>query len=352
MKSKLLKLTKKGLYCPPADIYVDPWSAVDKAVITHAHSDHARFGSKSYLSHNLSVPILKLRLGSSIKVKGIDYSKTVTINGVKVSLHPAGHIPGSAQVRLEYKGEVAVVSGDYKTEDDGLSTPYENVKCNLFVSESTFGLPIYKWKPQREIFNDINSWWKRNADKGKASVLCGYSLGKSQRILHNLDRSIGKIFGHGSIINVNNAYKTVGLKLPDVQIITKETPKSDFRGALILAPPSSAGSPWLKKFEPYSIGNASGWMNIRGTKRRHAMDIGFALSDHADWDGLNSAIAATGAETVFVTHGFTDTFVKWLCEKGIDALELHTQFVGEQNEMEQVTSDEEVISEEVVKANA
>jgi putative mRNA 3-end processing factor len=346
LKSKLLKLTKKGLYCPLADIYIDPWSAVDKAVITHAHSDHARFGSKSYLAHRLTVPVLRYRLGSSINVKGTEYGKSFNINGVKLSLHPAGHIPGSAQVRLEHKGEVAVISGDYKTENDGLSAPYENIKCNLFVSESTFGLPIYKWKPQREIFDDINNWWKRNAEKGKASVLCGYSLGKSQRILYNIDRSIGKVFAHGSIININNAYKRAGLALPDAEYITKSTPKSDFRTAMILAPPSSAGSPWLKKFEPYSLGNASGWMNVRGSKRRQALDIGFALSDHADWDGLNSAIKETGAETVCITHGFTDVLVRWLNENGINACELHTQFVGEQNDMERIDSDEEVIAVE------
>jgi putative mRNA 3-end processing factor len=346
LKSQLLKLNKKGLYCPLADVYIDPWSAVDKAVITHAHSDHARFGSKSYLAHHLSVPVMKYRLGSNINVKGIEYGKSVNINGVKLSLHPAGHIPGSAQVRLEHKGEVAVVSGDYKLGDDGLSTPYENIKCNMFVSESTFGLPIYKWKPQAEIFNDINEWWKRNSEKGKASVLCGYSLGKSQRILYNLDNTIGRIYAHGSIININNAYKSAGLKLPEALPVIAGMKKGEFAGTMILAPPSAGGSPWLKRFEPYSLANASGWMNIRGSKRRQAIDIGFALSDHADWNELNTAIKETGAENICVTHGFTDVLVRWLNEKGIDACELHTRFVGEQAEMEQLDSDEEVIKSE------
>lgn len=341
MKSQLLKLTKKGLYCPGADIYIDPWKAVDKAVITHAHSDHARYGSNAYLAHNLSVPILKQRLGNSINVKGIEYGKQVNINGVKLSLHPAGHIPGSAQVRIEYKGEIAVVSGDYKLTNDGLTTPFEPVKCNVFVSESTFGLPIYKWKPQSQIFDEIHTWWKRNIEAGKASVLCGYSLGKAQRILANLDSQMGKIYAHGAIINVNNTFIRAGLNLPQVEAVSG-VPKGSFAGALILAPPSSTGSPWLKRFEPYSLGYASGWMNVRGSKRRQALDIGFALSDHADWNELNAAVKETEAETVYVTHGFTAVFVKWLREKGIDAYELNTQFTGEQLELELVSGDEEI----------
>lgn len=341
MKTQLLKLTRKGLYVPKADVYIDPWGAVEKAVITHAHSDHARFGSKTYLAHNLTVPILKQRLGNSINVKGIEYGKPININGVKISLHPAGHIPGSAQVKVECRGEAAVVSGDYKLTDDGLTTPFEPIKCKVFVTESTFGLPIYKWKQQPQIFEDIHSWWKRNASHGKASVLCGYSLGKAQRILANLDSSIGKIYAHGSIINVNNAYKKSGLQLPDAESVWS-APKKSFAGAIILAPPSSSGSPWLRRFEPYSLGNASGWMNVRGSKRRQALDIGFALSDHADWDELNTAIKETGAETVYVTHGFTDVFVRWLKEQGVDAHELHTQFTGEQMELDIVTGDEEI----------
>ncbi|MEO8512424.1 MAG: ligase-associated DNA damage response exonuclease [Ignavibacteria bacterium] len=330
MKTGLLKYTKKGLYCPQADIYIDPWGNVDKAVITHAHSDHARRCAKSFIAHFLSVPIMKQRLGSDINVKGIDYRKVININGVKVSLHPAGHIPGSAQVRLEHKGEITVISGDYKVVDDGLSEAFEPVKCHTFVTESTFGLPIYKWKPQQEIYDDINNWWRRNKAKRKTTVICGYSLGKAQRILYHLDPSIGKIFTHGAIENVNRVFREQGLQIPLTTLVTKEHTKKDFPGNLVIAPSSAAGNGWLNKFEPYSIGNASGWMNVRGAKRWQAIDMGFALSDHADWTGLNSAIKETGAETIYVTHGFTAVFVKWLREKGYDAHELHTQFTGEQ----------------------
>lgn len=327
--SKLLQFTKKGIYCFPAGVYIDPWRPVDRAVITHAHSDHARFGSRNYLAHKITAPVLKYRLGNDIDVQGIDYGESLIHNGVKISLHPSGHIPGSAQVRLEYNGEVAVVSGDYKLEYDNLSQEFEPVKCNTFISESTFGLPIYKWKSQKEIFSDINSWWRRNKEKGKSSVICGYSLGKAQRILFNVDHSIGKIFAHGSIANLNEVLAAAGVNLPVCLRTENHFSKKDYTGSLIIAPPSVIGSPWLKSFEPYSLGYASGWMNVRGAKRRQGIDIGFGLSDHADWNDLNRAISESEAEKVFVTHGFTAVFVRWLRENGIDASELETEFESE-----------------------
>jgi putative mRNA 3-end processing factor len=330
LKSNILKYTKQGLYCPQADVYIDPWGKVDKAVITHGHSDHARLGPKKYLAHRITVPIIKQRLGSGINVKAVEYGEVLSVNGVKISLHPAGHIPGSAQVRMEHKGEVAVVSGDYKLVNDGFTTPFEVVKCNTFVTESTFGLPIYKWKSQKELSLDINKWWKRNKEKGFASVLCGYSLGKAQRIIYNLDKKIGKIFTHGAVQRVNELLINEGMPLPKTELVTKETPKTKFAGAMIIAPPSAMGTPWLNKFDPYSLGYASGWMNVRGAKRWQAIDIGFPVSDHADWPDLNEAIKQTGAETVYVTHGFTAVFVRWLREQGMDAYELKTRFTGEQ----------------------
>ncbi len=332
--SNLLNFTKKGIYCPQADVYIDPWSSVKKAIITHAHSDHARQGNKHYLSHKLSVPVIKYRLGYDISIEGIDYNEPVVLNGVKISLHPAGHIPGSAQIRLEYKGEVSVVSGDYKLEDDGLTTPFETVKCNTFITESTFGLPVYRWSKQSEIFNDINKWWKSNIEKGKASILAGYSLGKAQRLLYNVDHATGKIFGHGAITMINEIMINEGMNLPKIGKVNSSLKKKDYSGALILAPPSAIGSSWLRQFEPYSLGYASGWMKVRGAKRRQALDIGFALSDHADWDELNEAIIETGAEKIYVTHGYTAVFTKWLREKGFDANELETKFTGEDNNEE------------------
>lgn len=330
--TNLLEFTDKGIYCPQANVFIDPWYPVDKAIITHAHSDHARFGNKFYLAHKLSVPILKYRLGDDINVEGIEYGNTLNQNGVKISLHPAGHIAGSAQIRLEYKDEVYVVSGDYKLESDGLTEAFEPIRCNTFITESTFGLPVYKWKKQEEIFNDINNWWRSNKEKGKASVLCGYALGKSQRILFNVDKSIGKIFAHGGITNINEIMINEGIHLPMIEKVSLSLSKKNYEGALILAPPLVIGNPWLRKFEPYSLGYASGWMNIRGAKRRQALDIGFALSDHADWNELNQTVKETCAEKVYVTHGYTAVFVKWLRENGYDAEELNTKFVGENEE--------------------
>lgn len=330
---KLIEFRKEGLYCPMADVYIDPWHPVDKAIITHAHSDHARGGSKYYYAHHHSEAILKQRLGDQIHLETTGYNQSLDLNGVKISLHPAGHIYGSAQVRLEYKGEIWVFSGDYKTDDDNFCEPFEPVKCHTYITESTFGLPIYKWAPQQEIFSQVNEWWKFNQDNGKTTVLFAYALGKAQRILQNLDFTIGKVFVHGAIYNVNEALKLNGAKLPDFQKITPEMDRKEFQGALILAPPSALGSPWMKKFKPFSTGMASGWMNLRGAKRRRAIDRGFILSDHADWPGLLKAVEATGAHCIFATHGYSASFSRYLNENGYEAHEVRTQYEGEMAEM-------------------
>jgi putative mRNA 3-end processing factor len=331
----LLELTPSGLYCPQADIFIDPWKPVSKAVITHAHSDHARWGMKHYLAHHHSAEVMRLRLGSEISLETVGYKETLEINSVKVSLYPAGHIPGSAQVRLEYKGKTVVVSGDYKTEDDGLSQAFEPVSCHEFVSECTFGMPIYKWQSQKEIFEAINAWWRQNAANGRNSVLFAYSLGKAQRIINNLDLSIEGIFTHGAIWNTNQALIANGVKVIDVPKVTSEIPKSRFKGAMIIAPPSAMGSPWMKQFSPYQTGICSGWMNIRGARRRRAADAGFVLSDHADWEGLINGIKATEAEKVYLTHGSTAVFGRYLEEvEKIHMVELKTLFEGENSNLE------------------
>jgi putative mRNA 3-end processing factor len=330
----LIELTESGLYCPLAGVFIDPWKPVDKAIITHAHSDHARWGMKRYLAHHHSKEVMKLRLGQDISIQTIDYNESLEINGVKFSLQPAGHIPGSAQVRLEHLGKVVVVSGDYKVEDDGLSQPFEPVKCHEFVSECTFGLPIYKWDSQREIFKEMNDWWRTNASRGRNSVIFGYSLGKAQRIINNLDRSIGNIFVHGAIFNTNEALIANGVKVAEVPKIPQETSKNDLKGAMIIAPPSAMGTAWMKKFSPYGTAICSGWMNVRGARRRRAADTGFVLSDHADWEGLITAIKSTGAEKVYLTHGHTAAFGRYLEEvEKINAVELETLFNGENGDL-------------------
>ena len=342
---KFLQFTDSGIYCPLGNFFIDPWKPVNKALISHAHSDHARSGNQFYLAHHDSLPILKYRLGNEIMAQGIGYNEPLAINGVKVSFHPAGHVIGSSQIRLEYKGEVWVFSGDYKLTNDHLSTPFEPVRCDTFISESTFGLPIYKWKPQELVMNEINSWWNSNIEKGLASVILGYSLGKAQRILKNIDHSIGPVFTHGAVENINNLMRNQGVNLPSTTRVTAELSKNEFRKALIIAPPSALGSSWLKRFEPYSIAIASGWMRLRGARRRRAVDRGFVLSDHADWDELNTAIKQSGASRVYVTHGYTAAFSRWLNESGITALEGRTEFEGELAEINEPVNTEQSSSE-------
>lgn len=325
----LIDLNKNGIYCAEADMYIDPWRKVDKALITHGHSDHARYGHKSYLCVESSVPILKHRLGSKINISGIAFNETLMVNGVKISFHPAGHIIGSAQIRLEGKGEVWVITGDYKIQDDGISEPFEPIKCSHFITESTFGIPVYKWKAQSEVIGEINQWWQDNKEENKTSIITAYSLGKAQRILHNINHQIGDVYCHGAIAKMNDAIISSGISLPKTKLIAEKTQAKEFYGSLILAPPSALGSPWMKRFKQVSVGIASGWMMLRGARRRRGADRGFVLSDHCDWDGLNDAIKATGAENIYPTHGYTQIFSRWLREQGYNANPLETEFEGE-----------------------
>ncbi|MBF0694311.1 MAG: ligase-associated DNA damage response exonuclease [Flavobacterium sp.] len=331
MQTPLLIFNECGIYCTQADVYLDPWRAVKNAIITHGHADHSRYGHQNYITQHLNVPIIKHRLGT-INVTGKDWNETFTINGVKFSLHPAGHIIGSAQVRVEYKGEVWVFTGDYKTEDDGISTPYEVVKCNTFITECTFGLPAFKWTPQTEVMTEVNKWWSDNKADGKTSVLFGYTLGKAQRLLKYLDPSIGKIYTHGAVENMTEVLRPM-CDFPETIRITRETKKEEIAGNIVLAPPSAHGSTWIRKMSPYVTGSASGWMAFRGARRRRAIDKGFVLSDHCDWQGLLESIKATGCERVIATHGYSDIFSRYLRELGYDARTAVTQYEGELEEM-------------------
>ncbi|MGX5688358.1 ligase-associated DNA damage response exonuclease [Arcticibacter tournemirensis] len=333
MATQLLQFNDKGIYCSAGDFYIDPWKPVEYAVITHAHSDHARWGSKFYLAHRLARGVLKYRLGE-IQLETAEYDQPIFRNGVKISFHPAGHIIGSAQVRVEYKGEVWVVSGDYKTEDDGISTPFEPVRCHTFISECTFGMPVYKWPAQQQVHDDINQWWRRNAEDGKITFITGYSLGKAQRILQQLDQSIGRVFLHGVIANTNRALESDGVNLPAAAWLSPDVSIADARGGIIICPPSAIGTPWMRKFHPHSFGYCSGWMALRGAKRRMAADRGFVLSDHADWQGLIGAIDATQCECVCLTHGYTASFARYLRERGYNAHEAHTYYGAEEETAE------------------
>lgn len=324
----MVVVRKEGLYCVPGDFYIDPWRPVQRAVITHGHGDHARPGHGHYLCATPGIGILCARLGE-ITVQGLDYGASLEHNGVRISLHPAGHVLGSAQVRMEYRGEVWVASGDYKVEPDATCMPFEPVRCHCFITESTFGLPIYRWQGQQLVFDDINAWWRRNAQEGRCSVMLCYAFGKAQRILSGLDPAVGPILCHGAVEPLNRIYRAGGIALPSTAMVG-DVDQASLRQALVLAPPSAAGSPWIRRFGDFSDAFASGWMQLRGARRRRAVDRGFVLSDHADWPGLMQAIGATGAQRVIVTHGSTSAMVRWLCQNGYDAKAFDTEFGDEE----------------------
>lgn len=328
----LLSATERGLYCAAGDFYVDPWAPVERAVITHAHGDHAHRGNKHYLTSRPGEAVLRLRMGADASIQAVDYGETVNLNRVHVSLHPAGHILGSAQVRIEHQGDVCVVSGDYKVEADPTCAPFEPVRCHTFVTESTFGLPIYRWRPEREVLADVHAWWQANQEAGKASVVYAYALGKAQRVLAGIDPTVGPIFTHGAVENLNVVYRATGVPLPPTRHVATMERGHSWERALIVAPPSAQGTPWLRKFGAVATAFVSGWMQIRGTRRRRAVDRGFVLSDHADWPSLTSAIRATGAERVWVTHGYSAVVARWLREQGLEAEVVQTRFEGECDE--------------------
>ena len=326
----LISFTDKGLFCEKGNFYIDPWKPVETAVITHAHSDHARSGHHKYLCHSQSKSLLRSRLGEN-DYQSVGWNEPVTRNGVSVSLHPAGHIIGSAQVRVEYKGEVWVISGDYKTVDDGLSGVFEPVRCNTFITESTFGLPVYQWKPQEMIYDEMRDWVIRNQAEGNSSVFQAYSLGKAQRIIHALRDFEGKIFVHGAVLQIQQALLEDGWTFPKVERITPDIPAVIRKGSIFISPSPIEQTFVAKLLGPYRTAACSGWMQVRGNRRRGNNDTGFVLSDHADWNGLLSAIEATGAEKVFVTHVFQSVLSRYLNENVIYADEVKKHF-GEEEE--------------------
>jgi putative mRNA 3-end processing factor len=321
----------EGLYCPAGDFFIDPWRAVERAVITHAHADHARVGHAAYLAHRDAEGVMRTRLGEGIRFEGLEYGQAIRIGDADVSLHPAGHVLGSAQVRIEHGGEVWVASGDYFTSgvDNDINltcVPFEPVRCDCFVTESTFGLPIYRWSPQREIYADINRWWAATRAEGRNALLMGYSFGKAQRLLAGADASIGPIWLHPAVDALTRAYRAAGVVLPDAKLLHADVKTAQLDGALVIAPPGVHGSAWARRLGDASDAFASGWMRLRGARRRQAVDRGFVLSDHADWPGLERAIAATGAARVIVTHGYEDVMVRHLRARGLDASSFATEY--------------------------
>jgi putative mRNA 3-end processing factor len=330
----LVTVTDDGLFCPAGGFHIDPWNPVPRAVVTHAHADHARWGCGSYLAAEPGRHLLRTRLGADADITTVPHGVAVDHDGVRVSFHPAGHVLGSAQVRLEHRGEVWVVTGDYKLDPDPTCLPFEPVRCHTLITESTFGLPVYRWEPPGELFAAVNDWWRANKAAGKCSVVYAYSLGKAQRVMAGVDPAIGPVYTHGAVEKVTRAYRESGVVLPPTTPVSEaETARGKAKpwpGALVIAPPSAAGSVWARRFEPASEAVASGWMRVRGARRRKAVDRGFVLSDHADWPGLLAAVKESGASRVLATHGFAQVFARHLREGGLDAGVIATRYGDEE----------------------
>ena len=310
----LIKFTSKGFYCPTGGFYIDPKNVVDKALITHGHSDHAIKGHTEYLSHYRNITILKTRLGLKTNVMGVEYGQVLNINGVKVTFFPSGHVIGSAQIKIENKYESWVITGDYKIENDNISQSFAPIKCDNFVTETTFAQPIYRWESQDTIFNEINDWVKENKEKGLFSVIMCYSLGKAQRVLKNVNIE-GNIFTYHSVFDMNKAIESSGVKLPSYLLFEPSLIKP---GDLLLAPHNFVKSGVIDR-NKYALAEASGWMKLFDPK---SIDKKFILSDHADWNGLNYAVKESRAQRIFTTHGFTKTYTSWLRKKGYDAYQV------------------------------
>ncbi len=330
----LLRMTERGLHCPVGGFYIDPSQSVDRAVVSHAHSDHARWGCRHYLASKAGEHLLRMRMNEDAEFQFLEYGESITVGGVKVSFHPAGHILGSAQIRLEHGGKIAVVTGDYKLGPDPTCASWEPVPCHLLVTESTFGLPVYRWQDQQTIFDDINAWWRENCNRGKCSVIYGYAVGKSQRILAGLDVGIGPIYTHGAVEKGCEAYRRSGVRLPETTYVGELKSKHDYRGGIVVAVPSAHGTPWMRKFGRVSTAMASGWMAVRGARRRRSVDRGFVLSDHVDWPSLMDAVTACDPEQVWVTHGYSAVVARYLGENGRSAKSIDSRARTDDEEAE------------------
>jgi putative mRNA 3-end processing factor len=329
----LLEMTPQGLYCAPGNFFIDPYVPVNRAIVSHAHSDHARWGCKHYLTAKSGEHLLRMRMDPNAEFAFLDYGESLTVGNVQVSFHPAGHILGSAQIRIEHRGRVALITGDYKLDQDPTCESWEPVRCHLMITESTFGLPIYRWQSNDSVFASINDWWRESAAQGKCCLLYGYAIGKSQRLLAGLDPSIGPIYCHGAVENGNEAYRKSGVVLPETKQVASVSGRHNWGGAMVVAVPSAHASPWSRKFGNATTAMASGWMAIRGARRRRSVDRGFILSDHVDWPSLIQAVTECNPETVWVTHGYSAAVARYLVETGRDArvLDSRSRTEGEED---------------------
>jgi putative mRNA 3-end processing factor len=332
----LIRLTPQGLYCPAARAWIDPWRPVPRALITHAHADHAKSGCGTYWAIDRSEAILRQRLGRHIDLIPVDYGQTLRIGNARASFHSAGHVLGSAQILLEAGDERWLISGDYKRDADPSCAPFEVVGADVLITEATFGLPIYRWEPGRQVVADIVQWWR--AAPGRPSLLFCYAFGKAQRVLAEL-HALGvdeEVLLHGAVQALTVAYREQGIPMVPTRPLSALPRQEPLAGRLVLAPPSAHRSAWMKRFRSPQTAFVSGWMAVRGARRRRGYERGFVLSDHADWAGLLRTVRESGARQVFVTHGQSDHLARYLREvEGISATTLERVFAAERGGQEE-----------------
>jgi putative mRNA 3-end processing factor len=330
VEEELLRETADGLYCAAGDFYIDPWNPVRRAVVTHAHGDHARAGPSAYLCAEPSVPLLRARFGTAVVIQGIRYGESITLGDVRVSLHPAGHILGSAQVRIEGSDGVWVISGDYKRVPDPTCAAFEAVPCDTFITESTFALPIFRWDTTQMVIDEVMEWWAENRDAGRASLLFCYTLGKAQRLLAELAGATDRrVLVHGSIASIVDLYRAAGIRMLETTTLVERARGSSCAGELVLAPLHARGTPWMRRLGAFSDAFASGTMRIRGVRRQHSVDRGFVLSDHADWPALLRTVEEVGASRVLATHGHPEALARHLGERGMESGVIRTAWESE-----------------------
>ena len=315
-----LQLTPEGLYCVPAGAWIDPWRPVPRALITHAHADHARSGSGAYWASAPSEGVLRARLGATLPLTPIPYGAPLKLGDARISFHSAGHVLGSAQILIETAGERWLISGDYKRDADPSCAPFTPVRADVLISEATFGLPIYQWAPGAAVASDILRWWQDTPDH--PSVLFCYAFGKAQRVLAEL-HALGvreEVLLHGAIQGLMDPYREAGIAMVPTAPLSGVPKGQSLAGRLTLAPPSAQRTAWMRRFPQAQTAFASGWMTVRGVRRRRGVGRGFVLSDHADWPSLVRTILESGARSVYLTHGQGDHLARYLQEvEGVDA---------------------------------
>ena len=330
VQQDLIQPIDGGLACPAGNFVIDPWESTHTALITHAHADHARPVAEVYYASESSVPLLKKRLGDDKDIRGVAFGQAMTFGDTQVSFHPAGHVLGSAQIRVEHNSEVWVFTGDFKRDYDPSCEAFELVTCDTFITEATFALPVYRWQAGSVVAQEIWQWWQAMIEAERPAVLFAYSLGKAQRVLSELTAYTDKtVYLHGAVEALTPLYREAGIHMLPTVPIDLNDKSVDYRGQLIIAPPGASGSVWMRRFPKASTGFCSGWMRVRGNRRRRGYDRGFVLSDHADWPGLLDTIEQTRATRILTTHGQSATLVRLLREQGLDAQELRTHYSGE-----------------------